>query len=142
MIICKNESLLNVTSGVILHGCNCFCTMGAGVAKLLRDKYPIVEKVDNATLRGDRKKLGNYTRAAVDGGLTILNCYTQYLYSSWEPQIDYDALSKCFEKIKFDFPNTNLSIPRIGCGLAGGDWDIVSQMIESIFDDRTVYVYY
>ncbi len=25
---------------VIVHGCNCFCTWGAGIAKTLRDRYP------------------------------------------------------------------------------------------------------
>lgn len=25
---------------VIIHGCNCFCTMGAGIAKAIRQEFP------------------------------------------------------------------------------------------------------
>lgn len=32
-------------------------------------------------------------------------------------------------------------MPRIGCGLAGGDWSIVEKILNNVFDDRTIYVY-
>lgn len=34
---------------VILHGCNCFCTMGAGIAKYLKQNYPLVYTVDKVS---------------------------------------------------------------------------------------------
>lgn len=142
MIIYKNQSLLDITEGIILHGCNCFCTMGAGVAKLLKDKYPIVFEIDNGTASGDLSKLGNYSIAKVDEDLTILNCYTQYHYGKYPPAVDYEAMIMCFYKIKNDFPSQDLYMPKIGCGLAGGEWEIVEEMIESIFCDRTVFVFY
>ena len=30
---------------------------------------------------------------------------------------------------------------RIGCGLAGGNWQIVKQMIENIFSDYPISIY-
>jgi O-acetyl-ADP-ribose deacetylase (regulator of RNase III) len=144
MIIYKNESLLNVVEGIILHGCNCFNVMGAGVAKFLRDKYPIVYEVDCLTIPGDENKLGKYSVALVDEKLTIINCYTQYHYHYSENRckVDYYAVRKCFEVIKENYPNKDLCMPKIGCGLAGGDWNIVESIINEVFDDRNIYVYY
>lgn len=35
-----------------------------------------------------------------------------------------------------------VAIPKIGCGLAGGDWEVVSRIIdEATGDDLDVYVY-
>lgn len=142
MIIYKNQSLLDITEGIILHGCNCFCAMGAGVAKVLKDKYPYVATVDNKTVIGDMEKLGTYSEAKINDLLTVLNCYTQYYYSSKTPQINYTALQDCFLKVKKMFPGRELFMPKIGCGLAGGGWSKVESMINSIFDDRIVYIYY
>ena len=45
---------------VIAHGCNCFCTMGSGIAPLMAkafgvDKYPL----EAPKQKGDRNKLGH-----------------------------------------------------------------------------------
>jgi hypothetical protein len=34
-----------------------------------------------------------------------------------------------------------IGFPKIGCGLAGGDWKVVSQIIETIFDGFDVTIY-
>lgn len=34
------ELALNGVFDVIVHGCNCQCTMGAGIAKSIRAKFP------------------------------------------------------------------------------------------------------
>ena len=43
---------------VIVHGCNCFCTMGAGIAKTIKQKFPTAYQADLATIKGDKTKLG------------------------------------------------------------------------------------
>jgi len=43
---------------LIAHGCNCFCTMGAGIAKAVKEVFPAAFEADEATQRGDRAKLG------------------------------------------------------------------------------------
>lgn len=36
-----------------------------------------------------------------------------------------------------------LAIPKIGCGLAGGNWNIVEKIINEVTGDKLdVYVYY
>lgn len=34
---------------LIVHGCNCFCTMGKGIALTIKQEFPIVYKVDCET---------------------------------------------------------------------------------------------
>ena len=66
---------------VIVHGCNCFCTMGAGIAKSIRDQFPAAYEADLATPKGDRDKLGTYSVAKVIVGehsFDVVNAYTQF----------------------------------------------------------------
>jgi O-acetyl-ADP-ribose deacetylase (regulator of RNase III) len=64
---------------VIGHGCNCYCTMGAGIAYGVKMKWPDAYEVDKATPYGDSSKLGNYSKWS-NGDITILNMYTQWNY--------------------------------------------------------------
>ena len=38
---------------VIAHGCNCMCTMGAGIAKTIKSEFPEAYQADCATEKGD-----------------------------------------------------------------------------------------
>jgi len=38
---------------VIVHGSNCFCTMGAGIAKTIKETFPAAYRADLATKKGD-----------------------------------------------------------------------------------------
>ena len=80
---------------VIVHGCNCFCTMGAGIAVAIKTTFPEAYKADLKTTKGDRGKLGNYSSATVEREghqITIVNAYTQYHYSGPGNKADYDAM--------------------------------------------------
>lgn len=118
---------------VIVHGCNCFCTMGRGIAKQIRDELPEAYSADCATLSGDRSKLGNYTFAHVVRGnsrFVVVNAYTQYDWRGKGPKADYDAISEVFAQIARDFPAARIGYPMIGAGLAGGSWPAISRLIE------------
>ena len=41
---------------IVIHGCNCFCSMGAGIAKTIRDNFPEAYQADLKTGMGDKKK--------------------------------------------------------------------------------------
>ncbi|MEM1070940.1 MAG: phosphatase [Planctomycetota bacterium] len=120
---------------VIVHGCNCFNTMGAGIAKLIKDRFPEAYEVDLKTEKGDRGKLGTITTATVecDGRpLTIVNAYTQFDFRRVDGVVnaDYDAIRRSFSLIKTEFGGQRIGYPMIGAGLAGGDWDVISQIID------------
>ncbi|MBD2769510.1 macro domain-containing protein [Hymenobacter sp. BT664] len=118
---------------VIVHGCNCFCTMGAGIAKTIKQVFPAAYEADLATPVGDKAKLGHYTVANVQVGgkaLTILNAYTQYHWQGRGRKADYDALRQVFRRIKQEYAGQRIGYPAIGAGLAGGEWPVIAAIIE------------
>lgn len=117
---------------VICHGANCFCKMGAGIAKDIRINFPEAWYADKDTKPGDRKKLGTITWAQC-GDVAVVNAYTQFTY--WEKDkdlVEYDALRSCFEKIKEQFSGNRIGIPKIGAGLARGNWSKISAIIDEV----------
>ena len=118
---------------VIVHGCNCFHTMGSGIALQIKKTFPYAFEVDKKTIKGDKKKLGTYSVASIkinDNYLIILNAYTQYGYGGQNVNVDYTAIKNVFIKIAKDFNGLRIGFPKIGCGLAGGDWKKVSKIID------------
>jgi O-acetyl-ADP-ribose deacetylase (regulator of RNase III) len=117
---------------VIIHGCNCFCTMGAGIAKLIKKNFPHSFLADQKTGKGDKKKLGHYSFAAFENSgkkIVVINAYTQFNFSGHGVLVDYHAVKKVFSRIKKDFTNQRIGYPKIGAGLARGDWGIISKII-------------
>jgi O-acetyl-ADP-ribose deacetylase (regulator of RNase III) len=122
---------------IIVHGCNCFCTMGKGIAVQIKQEFPEAYQEDLRTTKGDESKLGTFSSAYIDRyDLTVINAYSQYDYrptykNDGVTRCDYEAIRKVFRKIAEDFDNTvRIGYPKIGCGLAGGDWDLVSKIID------------
>ncbi len=113
---------------LIVHGCNCFCSMDAGIARQIKETFIEAYKVDLATKKGDREKLGTISFAEI-GNLIIVNAYTQYHYSGSTVLLDYEALRNCLRTIKNQFAGRKIGLPKIGAGLAGGDWNKILTMI-------------
>ncbi|MFH2059998.1 MAG: macro domain-containing protein [Pseudomonadota bacterium] len=131
---------------VIIHGCNCFCSMGAGIAKQIKEHFPQAYQADLDTTPGDRQKLGNFSCVQVKKGgnfFTIVNGYTQYNHSGSGPLVDYDAVEQLFIKIKKEYTGLKIGFPKIGAGLAKGDWNIISKIIDATLkgEDRSLVVY-
>ena len=126
---------------VILHGCNCFNSWGAGIAVEIRKAFPRAYRADMQTEKGDKTKLGTFTFAYIERfNLTVINCYTQYKYGRGL-QADYKAIEAVLQKVALAYPNAKVGLPKIGAGLAGGDWGVISQLIDKHLSD-VVYVEY
>jgi len=131
---------------VIIHGCNCFCSMGAGIARQIRETFPAAYQADLETQSGDDNKMGGYSKAIIQirgRNLTIINGYTQYHYSGSKVLADYDAVGSLFSLVKNDFPGKRIGYPKIGAGLAGGDWEKISTIIDRKLagEDHTLVKY-
>ena len=127
---------------VIGHGCNCFVNMGKGIAKGIKQKFPEAYRADRQTEKGDKSKLGTIT-CAEQHGIIVVNCYSQYGYGRMfggGPPVDYEAIRNCMKEIKERFSGKRIGLPLIGCGLAGGDWDIVSEIIATELADENVTI--
>ena len=123
---------LQGTFDVIVHGCNCFCTMGAGIAHSIQSQFPEAYAADLMTTKGDRNKLGFFSSATVEENghnITIVNGYTQFQPSGPLPLVHYDAVESLFKKIKKEFSGKRIGYPKIGAGLAGGDWSRIAETI-------------
>lgn len=153
MKIIKGDLIKLALSGefdVIVHGANCFNTMGSGIAKQIRETFPRAYDSDCATIAGDKSKLGTYSFAdhICDSGhrITIVNAYTQYKFGyDGKDLFEYEAFNTLLgrlyvidyclkeEKLRWGFP-------LIGCGLAGGDKDRILGMIENKLKEMDVTI--
>lgn len=126
---------------VIVHGCNCFCTMGAGIAKGIKAAFPAAFEADQKTSKGDRSKLGTCTSANIETSETsfvVVNAYTQFDYRGSGQKVDYNALRSSFRWIKAHYPNERIGLAKIGAGLAGGDWPTIRKIIGEELDGEDV----
>ncbi|MDJ0914803.1 MAG: macro domain-containing protein [Desulfobacterales bacterium] len=118
---------------VIIHGCNCHCEMGAGIARVIKKSFPEAYAADLNTAKGDRQKLGTISHASVthdNHTITVVNGYTQFDYKGSGVLVDYDAVRSVMQTVKTIFSGKKIGYPKIGAGLAGGDWQIISKIID------------
>lgn len=119
---------------VIVHGCNCQCAMGKGIALSIKNQFPEAYEADLQTPKADRAKLGNISTAKIirpTANFTIVNAYTQFHYRGEGVLADYQAIRSAFRIIKQQFTGQRIGYPMIGAGLAKGDWPTIAHIIET-----------
>ena len=118
---------------VIIQGCNCQCRMGRGIALTIKEQFPEACAVDCQTTIGDKTKLGTFTCVEIDRDgfkFTIVNGYTQFHWQGDGVLADYEAIRLVFRQVKAQFTSRRIGYPKIGAGLARGDWSIIARIIE------------
>jgi O-acetyl-ADP-ribose deacetylase (regulator of RNase III) len=118
---------------LVAHGCNCMCDMGKGIALSIKREFPSAYWADLQTEKGSRLKLGTFSSATIEtasGPLVVVNAYTQFDWKGKEGKADYDAIRNVMHSLARDFPSSRIGYPKIGAGLAGGDWSIISAIID------------
>lgn len=140
MIELYHGNIFEAPVDIIIHQANCFNTMSAGIAKRIKQIFPEAYKVDLATKRGDKNKLGTFSIAASKSKI-IINLYGQYMYGRDKCYTDYRAVKKGLIAIKefvkgvSDSQGEVIGIPYgMGCVNAGGDWQIVERLIREVFE--------
>ena len=125
----------------IIHGNNCENNMGKGLAKTLKDKFP---KIWN---KNTKCRLGEHDIVEVKPNKYIINAYTQILrgkpnnsFDSYE--VRKESLKKIFSELSLNKEIT-LLIPKIGAGLAGGNWEEIKEIIiKNLNHDKYIFVTY
>lgn len=126
--------LLTVKSGVIVHGCNSRGVMGSGVARVLRAKYPAMFEQYHSDLSHSLVKLGGVSWYRVDDSLKVASAITQEDFGGdGQRYVSYDAIEKAFFEIFYCAKHigSSVSLPFLGAGLGGGDWDVIEAIILS-----------
>lgn len=134
---------------LIMHVCSDVGGWGRGFVLALSKRWKQPE-------RAYRKKkdyaLGTVEFVPCEGdgrdGVIVANMIAQHdivrCTACGQPPIRYDALARCLEEVR-DWTRTNnyltIHAPRIGAGLAGGDWVVIEALIEKILKDRVVFIY-
>lgn len=131
------KSALRGDVSVIIHGANIHNKMGSGFAKSLKEAFPEAYAADCATRAGDRKKMGTFTSCTVERSgreIRIFNAYVQERYGRDESvlYVDYEAVRKSLGAIAKVLPNASrVGYPKLGHGLANGDWVTLSRTIKN-----------
>lgn len=146
---------------IIPHVCNNVNVFGAGFAKAVGDMFPEVKY--NYHLLGKsflQQNLGYVQFIDIkplnkinDNKLIIANMIAQNgTTSSKNPRpLNYGALAICMYRVKSyikeikynfaDMQNIEIHAPKFGSGLAGGNWNFISDMIKDIWTDTSVFIY-
>lgn len=130
-------------NNIIVHGCNAQGVMGSGVAAAIRNKWPGTFDEYNSYVRskgaGNPELLGKVIPYAdPDSQIIIANAITQLDFGrDGKKYVSYQAVDSAFKTVVEIASGFNGSLgihyPMIGAGLGGGDWTIISDIIESAF---------
>jgi O-acetyl-ADP-ribose deacetylase (regulator of RNase III) len=136
---------------IIAHVCNDYGGWGSGFVLALSAKWSEPERVYRQAAQIAAEKpleLGVvYMCLADESGFFVANMVAQH--GNWTPggppAVDYKALRECLETVGAEANDMSVSVhmPRIGCGLGGGDWNVVEEIIYDHLVDRGIdaYVY-
>ena len=135
---------------VIAHGCNCFCRMKRGLAPQMAKAFGCDKYIqENSMFEGDINKLGNIDHQMIilEEKLSpqkpffyVVNCYTQYEWSTETKPFDYEAFTLCMRKMNHIFKDKHIGLPQIGSHLAGGDWERIKMIIQNELRDCDVTI--
>lgn len=133
---------------IVIHQVNCFGVMGTGFAKYVKERQPgcysdYKEKCTRFALKHRLRDLLGTIQVYEDCeiNLTIVNMFSQFRYGRDQQYTDYDAMRSCLEKVRRRFPEDRIVAPyMIGCGAAGGDWDVVSSMLKEFRIDTSTEI--
>ena len=136
-------NLIHVNEGIIVHGCNAQGVMGAGVALTIKKKYPECYKTYEEHVFNNQDLLGTIAWHRVNEKLLIANAITQEFVGTHQRQVDYEAVAKCFEQVYAVAIKEGCQVffPKIGAGLGGGNWNVLSTIIENVLGSDKVYKY-
>lgn len=122
------KDILTIEHGWILHQVNCQGVMGAGLAKKIADKWPVVLKQYRARCLASNEHpvlmLGQYEHVRVTKTLSVINIFGQLDYGGRQRHTDYGALVSAARKLSQtdNVSDQPIYIPYgMGCGLGGGD---------------------
>lgn len=126
------DALLNGDVDFIMHCANCQNTFGSGVAKEIRDRIPYAYIVDTKTHNDHTPEqlLGKHSHF---GG--VINLYGQLNYGHTKRQVNYGALASAIVHSMgiWAADNETIGIPyKLASDRAGGDWNIVLELIEHL----------
>lgn len=116
---------------------------GGGIARGAATRFPGAEAAFGEWLSDlpRDQRLGLVHFAPSSGGVVLASLVAQHGYGpSEKPRIRYAALGRCLDSVGDEALANGASVhmPRLGTGGAGGDWQVVEQMVNDSLVARGV----
>lgn len=144
------EFLAIDTINGFMYGANCQCTMRCGIAREVVQRLPELYEADQETRNHyahPEDKLGHLSYATFPNSKYGYNLYTQLYYGTDRIHLNYGAFAHSLQLAHTHLTQQlgnqeviNVAIPRIGCGLDGGDWAIGEEILT--YADTPRFHYY
>jgi O-acetyl-ADP-ribose deacetylase (regulator of RNase III) len=133
---CINADILTAPCGIVVQGCNAQGVMGSGLARSIREVCPQAYEDYKKAYDTDGLKVGQvvWTAPTPNTPFWIANGITQEFYGR-NPKIvyvDYNGLKEVFRQVKAKALELDAPVhyPKIGAGLANGNWSVIEKIIE------------
>lgn len=117
---------------IIVHQVNCRGVMGAGFARYVRKIYPNCYEQYRKMCQNNSPQslLGTFQEYNGENDI-IINLFSQDRYGRVGVFTDYEAMERGLKDLRKKYPKESIIAPyKIGCGLAGGDWEVVSEILK------------
>ena len=138
-------NLLDAPVDYICHQVNCQGRMGSGIAKQIKERWPIVYIKYMDWYYEGGLQLGKIQIVDNDEDPWVINIAGQLNYGyDGKRYTSYDAFWSCLCEIRNCVPKgSRIGFPyKIGCGLGGANWKVIEKMIEEVLGfDYNVYIY-
>ena len=130
---------------ILVHICNDIGGWGKGFVMAISNRWKAPEAEYRKWYQSQREfALGNVQFVPVSDDLTVANMIGQHktVGTSNVPPIRYDAVETCLLKVaqKAKELGATVHMPKIGAGLAGGDWKVIEAIIKSALIDNDISV--
>jgi len=115
--------------------------MGSGIAAAIRSSYPAVYKEYSEL---EVYNLGDVQEVQVDECRSVWNLFAQYDYGRGKRHLNYGALADCLDQVSSVLQEQKLKIGlpyAMGCDRAGGDWEVVEEMLDYYLGCYSTSVY-
>jgi len=140
----KGNIVTDTQYTIFCHQVNCQGVMGAGLAKQIRERYPSVYEDYMREINSGRPLLGSKICTMTADDRVCISMFAQDGYGQYMCYTNYVAFQIILDNIEHELNmlySGQINLPpvafpyKIGCGLAGGNWDIIYRMIQK-FSER------
>ena len=146
MIKFASGDMFDIPADIRINTVNCVGVMGAGVALAFKERFPEMFKAykkecENKTVRPGKPHV--WSDFYLYENLTIINFPTK---DHWRNPSKYEYIeSGLIWLVKFlkDYGTVKVTMPALGCGHGGLDWNKVKSLIKKYLDglEATIYVF-
>lgn len=126
-----------------VHCCNDMAVMGSGIAKQIKQRFPLAYTRYIASFKRENDRDTMLGEVSCGDGIINLIGQQNFGYDG-KRYLNYGAIVKGFQEIieEWGYEDVIFGFPYLfGCDRAGGDWDIMMELIEFCFEGFEVRIY-